>query len=942
MRQFLRNFAAPASLFGLLALLVFNPCTAFAQTTTSTVRGTVTSASGEPVVGADVIATNSASGFTYSTTSRANGSFSLGGLTPGSYTIIVASQEYEVATDQVSVLVGQTLDLNFQVTPTSVLTESITVVGDQLIDSRSPEVSTNVSEAQIESLPQNDRNFLNFAVLAPGVTVSQDPTNKQVRGGAQSAAATNVYIDGVSLKNDVIQGGVVGQDSSRGNPFPQNAVQEFRVITQNYSAEYQKASSAIITAVTKSGSNQLGGDIFAYYQDKGLVENDPFSEARNQPKPEYERLQWGLSLGGPIVQDKMHFFFSFEANDQDRQERVFFGPRRTQPFFQQFLDQEGVFTQPFREDLAFGKLSFQPSSSQILDLSAMYRDETDIRSFGGDRALSAGENVLQEVWGTTLRHQYAATTWLNEASLSYNDYSWAPTPVVDEPSRLYFGFGWVGGRGGQQDIGQERLSIRDDVSFTGFEMGGMHTFKVGAIAEFLEYNVQKDFFGNPLFIFNPDVSTDFPIEAEYGLGDPDLSADNQQYGVYVQDEWAVSNQLLVNMGVRWDYETNMLDPDYVTPDNIRQTFQGILPARYFTDGTQRETPNDLFAPRLGISYDVFSNGRTVVFGGAGKYYDRVLFNDILDVRFRQQYRQGRFRFSADGQPRDGFQTVMWDNRYFTEAGLQEVIAAGVTGKPEAFLIENDTETPYSDQWNIGVRQQVGDFLASLSYANIRSYNGLSYIFGSRNPNGTCCLVNPAWPFSNVLISTDDRRTWYDAVYLTLDRPFTASSNWGFNVAYTWSEAEQIGGDLFSLDEVTVEAYPRYTVPGSREHVVVASGLVGIPFDIRLGTLIQYGSGDAYNVGDASRGFGPNEFVNRRGEGKGRSFTTVDLRAEKDFRLVGSSRIGLILEAFNVFNEDRFTAYESFIPPEGNPRFGEPNAIVSGSQRRFQVGLRLGF
>jgi outer membrane receptor protein involved in Fe transport len=942
MKKFSSQVAAIVTLLGVIALLMIPSSTALAQTTTSTIRGLVTSATGEPIGGVDVVATNVRSGFTHSTTSRANGSFVLGGLTPGPYNVLVASEAYEMATEQVTVLIGQTLDLNFRMTPTAVLTESITVVGGQLIDSRSPEVSTNVSEAQIESLPQNDRNFLNFAILAPGVTLSTDPQNKQVRGGAQTAAATNVYIDGVSLKNDVIQGGVIGQDSSRGNPFPQNAVQEFRVITQNYSAEYQKASSAIITAVTKSGSNQMMGSLFAYYQDKGLVDNDPFSAARNQPKPEYERLQWGLSLGGPLVRDTMHYFFSYEGNNQDRQERVFFGPNRTRPFAQQYLHLEGTFTQPFREDLAFGKLSFQPSSSQIVEWSAMYRDETDIRSFGGDRAFEAGENVIQEIWGTTLRHQYTSSTWLNEASLSYNDYAWKPTPVTDEPGRLYFGFGFVGGRGGQQEIGQERLSLRNDISFSGFQMRGTHEFKVGVIAEFLEYNVRKDFFGNPLFIFNPDVSTDFPIEAEFGLGDPDMSADNQQFGLYVQDSWSVNNRLQVNLGIRWDYETKMLDPDYVTPANIRETFQGILPARYFTDGTQRRTPKDLFAPRLGLSYDLFENGRTVAFGGAGRYYDRVLFNDILDVRFRQQYMMGRFRFSADGLPRDGFQTVRWDDRYFTRAGLQEVIAAGVTGKPEAFLIENDTQTPYSDQWNLGVRQQLGQFLASLSYANIRSHNGLSYIFGSRNPNGTCCLVDPAWPFANVLISTDDKRSWYDAVYFTLDRPFTPSTNWGFNLAYTWSDAEQIGGDLFSLDAPTVLDYPRYSVPGSRKHVVVASGLVGMPFDIRLGTLIQYGSPDAFNVFDASRGFGPNEFRIRWGEGRGRSFTTVDLRAEKDFPIAGWSRVGLVLEAFNVFNEERFTAYESFIPPEGNPRFGEPNAIVSGSQRRYQVGLRFGF
>ena len=105
-------------------------------------------------------------------------------------------------------------------------------------------------------LPQSSRNFLNAAALAPGVRISRDELRQEYSYGAQGSMNTNVFIDGTSYKNDVLQGGAVGQDSSRGNPFPQNAVQEFRVITQNFKAEYQKASSAIITAVTKSGDER--------------------------------------------------------------------------------------------------------------------------------------------------------------------------------------------------------------------------------------------------------------------------------------------------------------------------------------------------------------------------------------------------------------------------------------------------------------------------------------------------------------------------------------------------------------------------------------------------------------------------------------------------------------------------------------------------------------
>jgi hypothetical protein len=926
----------------LTVVLLAIAAVAIAQTTTATIRGKVTNENGEGIAGADIVATNVNTGFTNLAVTDGNGNFNMGGVTPGTYTILVASPAYREATEERTVLVGQTIDLNLRLSPSTVLTESITVVGDTFVETKSSEVATNVTRQQIESLPQPDRNFLNFAALAPGVNLSTDPLRKEISAGAQGASSTNVFIDGVSFKNNVIQGGVIGQDSSRGNPFPQNAVQEFRVITQNYSAEYQQASSAIITAITRSGTNRFSGDVFAYYQDKDLVENDPFSEARNQPKPEYERLQWGLSVGGPIIRDKMHFFASYEANDQDRQERVTLGPLRNTPFGQQFIDREGLFTQPFRSDLFFGKLSFQPTQSQLVDFSASYRDETDIRSFGGDRTFEAAENVENNVISTTLRHQLTSNTWLNEAALSYQELEWHPNPLSDEVGTFIIGLGFFGGRGGEQIIGQERIAFRDDLSFTGLNLAGLHTLKVGANIEFLDYSIEKDFWGNPLFLFREDIGFDFPFEAEYGVGDPDMSAENETYGVYVQDEWAVNPSLLVNLGLRWDYETNMMDPDYVTDPAIRATFQNLLPSRYFTDGDDRETPTDMFAPRLGFSYDIFQNGQTVAFGGWGKYYDRVLFNDILDVRFRQQYKFGRFRFSEDGLPRDGAPTVRWENRYFSEAGLREVMATGQTGEPEAFLLENDTEVPYSNQWNLGVRHNFGPVVGSVAYSNIRSYHGLSWQFAFRNPNGSCCAIQGEWPFANVLISNDDRRTWYDAIFLTLDRPLTTDASWGFNVAYTYAEAEQNGRDLFALSYPTIEEFGRYRVTGSEDHRLVASGILRAPWDILLSTLFQYGSGPYFGINDASAGFGYPLERYRGGAGEGRSWNTVDLRAEKDFRFGGNNRFGVTLEAFNVLNEDRFSCYEDFQGPSGNPRLGEPNCIISGSQRRFQVGLRYGF
>jgi hypothetical protein len=377
----------------------------------------------------------------------------------------------------------------------------------------------------------------------------------------------------------------------------------------------------------------------------------------------------------------------------------------------------------------------------------------------------------------------------------------------------------------------------------------------------------------------------------------------------------------------------MLDPDYVTPAEVRARLADQFPSKFFSDGNDRSPASDLWQPRLGFSYDLMGNARTVLFGGAGRYFDRVLFNNTLDERFRLQHSVGEFFFSPDGSPVFGQPAAVWDPRYLTKAGLAQLQAQGITGKPEVFLVENDTEVPYSDQWNLGVRHTFGTMVAAISYASIRSYHGYSYLWGA----GFCCpQFDPA--YSNVLISSDDIKTWYDAVYVTLDRPY--SGNYGYNISYTWADAEQVGGDLFSLDLPTIGDWPRYGTPGTQDSRIVANGIVGIPWDMRLSGILQYSSGDKFRIHDFSNGFQVGSYRPRTGEGP--SWTTLDLRLEKDFVFATHHRFGIILEAFNVFNDERFQNFQDFLPPEGNPHLGEPTSIVSGSQRRYQAGLRYGF
>ena len=192
------------------------------------------------------------------------------------------------------------------------------MVGNQAVETRTSEVATNVTTQQIENLPQDDRNFLNFAALAPGIRLSTDPQRKTFAGDAQDPEQTNIFIDGVSTKNDILQGGTVGQDSSRGNPFPQSAVQEFRVITQNYSAQYDHASSAIITAVTKSGGNEFKGAGLRLLPAEAVGGRDgeelPVLDADHQhvisPHPARHQLR------RPDHQGQLNFFVSYEGDDE--------------------------------------------------------------------------------------------------------------------------------------------------------------------------------------------------------------------------------------------------------------------------------------------------------------------------------------------------------------------------------------------------------------------------------------------------------------------------------------------------------------------------------------------------------------------------------------------------------------------------------------------------
>ena len=970
-----------AGVLALLALLAVTAGSAFAQTQTAILRGYVRSTGGAPIEGVQVSARNVENNITRGTLTNASGYYYLAGLRPGRYEVSARRVGFEAQLRSVTLQVGATTDLVITTSEAVAQLAEVRVQAAPSATAKTSEVGTNVSREQIENLPNFERNFLDIAKLAPGITAQTvDNNNKVLAAGGQPADAVNVFIDGASYKNDVLKGGVVGQDASKGNPFPQGAVQEFRVITQNYKAEYQKAASAVITATTRSGTNRWEGDVFGFFINKGLVERNSLGERRNDPRPDYWRTQAGGSVGGPLVQDKLFVFGTYELNFRDEPQIVRLGTSASSApaslNLQQYLGQHVT---EFREHLGFGKLTWAKSDRSTVDASLNIRREEDFTGFGGQTATSASEKININVYTGVANWRYSGDKWLNEAQVNMQRFIWNPeatNPTL--PGLEYQGLLRVGGKDTWQDFTQDRLALRNDISRGGMRWAGEHAFKGGLSLDLMNYDVEKAFVANPIYKFRSTDNWTDPFAVAVGWGDPHMTARNMQFGGYVQDDWTVTPQLVLNLGIRWDGETNGANNSYRTPDALATYLRTNADSLYVNqpvptstggccDQVKHEVVNELggienfiskgresrpmykraFQPRVGASYDLLGDGRTVLFGGFGIYYDRNYWNTLLDEQFRQQYNlMWHYEFNASNP---------WSDTYFDKDALIDAIPVP---RREVFLVKNDLRPPRTHQFSGGVRQQLGPVRMTLSYNGMRGYNFMNFIRAS--DWGGATPANASSPYA-VIFAADDRvRTYYDAVQLQLERPMRVDTRWGGAIAYTLGRAQEQGQstDMFwgwNDKYPTVADRPRLRSPGDQRHAVTANALVRLPYDFRMSTIITLGSGVTVNATNASGGWGPYQqgtYVftppSRPFLGLGHAFATqnADLRLEKGLGFARGQNATIVFDMYNAFNSTNYGCYETTIVPTADQnadwraRFQQPSCAALG--RRLQIGVRYGY
>lgn len=1023
-----RRFSSGISAIAIAAAIgIASP--ANAQEQTGNLTGHVEGAApGTQVVAVDTVTGRSTVG-----TVDAQGNYAINGLRPSTYNVSVPGQ----AAQSTTLNVGQSVAVDFEgKAPATTATgggRGIVVTGRRAQPVQAQSVATNITTAQIENLPQNQRNFLDFAALAPGVSVSQG-TNKQVQAGALASSNVNVLLDGMSFKNPINFGGVFGQNFGLGNPFPQIAIQEYQVQTQNFGAETGQAGSAVISAITKTGGQKFHGSAFIEIQPRSFIEQPYFDKKNNVAKPDYNRRQFGMELGGPIIPGKLHFYVAGEGLSQ----RLPTTTGNVPPIFPTALVRQVNVSHngDFHQGLLFGKLTFFATTADTVNLIGYRRRERNLTDIAGNATESHGRYIQTQQDRVQLQWNHNQGDFSNQLNMAWDRGAQATPRLTTGPEFVIsnnfaspascaaqltgsaltacqaaagnpdFSEGILtGAHFFEQGDRQRFITFKDDAALR----RGQHTLKVGGQVNFMTLQrTENNAFEGRYYYFNPgpngtfDPAVNQPYAARINtVPAPTLKANDVQIGLYVQDEWKPDNHWTVNAGLRWDLETNANNNKYVTPAGVAAAIRaypgwaarGINPNDYISDGHNRKPFYGAIQPRLGFSYDVHGDRDTVIFGGAGRYYDRTLFISSVVEAIKNSSAVRTVFFCPNGGPAMGAgngitaaDCTQFNSSYRDPANLQRAaIAQGGIGG-DVWVMPNKIKMPFSDQFDLGVRKRFGDITATVTLSHIRSHNINMYARANFYSNGWYTVVTsptrctnggdqwiidntPNGPFPNCPATNgqltgfqgkfnrglNNGKASYNALYVQVEKPFTDTATWGFTEAVTIQDAKSnVPQELNSLEMYNAPEFGTYGwnhVNGVEKWRSVTAASFRAPFGVTLSGVLTLSSGPAFgNIVAPWNGLttpvpqGACCYANMGGvffPNKDIAYKRLDARIAKTFKMPWGHELTADFQVFNVFNWLN-RSYSSWGAGGGNPAPLTENSQVGNDQRQFQAGLRYKF
>lgn len=951
----MRNRALCGLVLALALTLAFAPSVS-AQTAGSNLAGRVQDKDGGPLPGVTVTATNTETGIDRSDTSGPDGTFLLPSVPVGTYTVRAELDGFATVTVE-SVKLNVAAQRNLEITmSSSSVQEAITVVDEAPLVQQTPSLGTVVSEQQLENLPLNGRQFANLAILAPGTALAynSDPTKPgQLTVALNGGIGRNVnyMVDGGDNTDDTIGGALQN--------FNLESVEEFTIQTQQYKAEYGRSTGGVLTVVTKTGTNDFEGAVWGFFRDDSLSTRTETEKQNRIDKQKLERQQYGAAVGGPLVRDKAHFFVTYEKTERDTSYTV------NSDGLVPGIDGQSVAT-PFEDELITAKGTYDISAKQYLQVRYGYQKNSDkygATSLAAPDALGTVNNEYSSILaGHTL--QISGDT-LNEFVFQYTKFDNLISADSDGPT-IYFSSGFHTGQNinTPQATAQTKYQYRDDLSFTRNLWGRTHQFKTGVN-----------------YIHEPELGGDFSVgkQGQWTLADDNISVIDftifggnstnstpvDQYSVYFQDDFFFNDRLTLNLGLRYDYWDGFDLDQRSNPLWQMLSTQTKYNEYYLNDfkggrGGQLENDDDNIAPRLGFTYDLKGDGRQLLRGGWGIYYDFPYTN--ATILFPSSAVQSDYGVRLRLQDPDG---IRINGVPLLPGQLPPLPPANAVAVPNE-VASPTMQTPYSAQASLGYSWQATNWLGLNIEAVRINYRHIPYRFRA-NP------IDPATGRSRFAtfngLDIGNFRLWYgdgQANYegIHLSARARLSDRFELQGFYTWSEAT--GNVLAGADEFRLtDAGHQGDVGGGRRdvsvnpldpqcdrcfgplntdarHRVTLSGLWRAPWDINVSGMFRYRSALPYTAFLDQDLNGDGFFYDLPGQRavnseRGDSFSQLDLRLSKEFSFADVVSIEVIGEVFNLFNEENPAVFD---------RTGTPNAFagdpLQGEQRLAQLGLRVRF
>jgi carboxypeptidase family protein/TonB-dependent receptor-like protein len=1005
------------SLMAALGWLFLLPSLAGAQShaTGADVVGTVRDESQAVIQNALIVAKHLATNVERSTRSDLSGRFSVPLLPPGNYEVRIESAGFAAQTRTLTMTVGAVvqLDVTLTIAPTTV---SVSVIGEHpVVNTRQTAIASLVTDAQVQRLPIDVRNFMSFATITPGVTSDRTPqqgasATSGLTFAGQRARANNVTVDGFD-NNDAAAGGVRAV-------FSQDAVREFQVLVNSFPAEFGNASGGVVNIVTKSGTNLVTGNAFLFFRDEALNAKShfervtPLGQPIDLPKAPYTHTQFGATIGGPIRRNRTFHFVTYERldvsasnlvtiDDQTEVRHPFLGTILGTPA--EILRDAGFVVETgdvgYRRtiDQLSAKVDhhFNPRQTLAIRFHAVDTLDENVEPFGGitarsraaaldatDYALALGATtVLSPRWLNDLRFQAA---YRDQIVRSLDPACGGPCvePNQGGPTLEVTGVASVGR---QRFTPQNRRSLTYQLLNSASYYRGSHTVKFGGELVVRDNRATGSvlplhFGGRYIFAALPAIPGVLPaavssiqavalgLPAAYvqGYGSDRAQLDGRDAAAFLQDDWRVTPRLTLRYGLRYQY-------------------QQWASVEHHVNGYPTPYPfpkdRDNIAPRVAVAWDATRDGKTLVHGAYGVFYDnqlRSLQSVAVLIDGTDHVRTLTARF-----PNPLVRTA-WNS-----VGRRLPESQSGSFPSLQFAVDPGLKTAFAHQASAGVDRElaVGARLsASAVYARGHNQVGtIDYnpIVPSLGANRRPLDVNGvAGTSASVLQYTSFGETWYRGLVLAFDRRYR--DRYQINTSYTWSKAEDTSTDFQSAfmpqqngrgrDPQNLAGLPIGFDPRSergpstqdQRHRLVLSGFWSGPRGIGVSGIATFASGRPYTIlagadlnGDGDGGAFPSDRARRdpadeassvgRNSGRMPSQAIVDLRLSK-VTPIGRARVEVLIEAFNVFNRDNFfessNTSSTFIfgagryPDAPLPTFGRYTQTLP--PRQVQLGLKFQF